>query len=228
MNETNPLKQGGQKPFEASDLRDAGLMLSWKRAGWLTQIGTVSLQPVCPHSDARKLFEWRADPNVARYMYSRQPLRWDSHVEWLDSQQSNPTRIDFIISLDERPVGSVNLACIDWDHRRCDFGMYVAEPKALLRGVGVAAEWLLLNIAFEQLQLHKVSCEVMESNRSPIALHRRFGFCDEGVFRDHVSTDGGWVSVVRMSLLASDWPEARDRMRPTLQKLFKAPSPRAA
>jgi len=61
-----------------------------------------------------------------------------------------------------------------------------------------------LGYAFEVLQVHKVSLEVLEYNERAIRTYERLGFQREGVHREDVYKDGRFVNVVRMSLLAGE------------------------
>ncbi|WP_413432494.1 UDP-4-amino-4,6-dideoxy-N-acetyl-beta-L-altrosamine N-acetyltransferase [Crateriforma spongiae] len=181
----------------------------------------VSLVRVEADRHAHLLFQWRSQPDVARFMYSRQPLVWESHKRWVESLPTKSTRIDFIVRLDNKPVGSVYLTGIDRENERCEFGMYIADGGARVQGVGAAAEYLVLQHAFEALKLHKVSCEVFVGNASPLAMHKRFGFKTEGVLREHVKDDEGWIDVERLSLLVEQWRDSGPKMAKLLQRLIK-------
>ncbi len=77
----------------------------------------------------------------------------------------------------------------------------------------------MLDHAFEELDMHKVSCEVFANNPAPVGMHRRMGFVQEGTFRDHVLDDGNWIDVVRMSLLRTEWEAQRSKIRNLLKRL---------
>jgi RimJ/RimL family protein N-acetyltransferase len=49
---------------------------------------------------------------------------------------------------------------------------------------------------------------VFASNARSRAIYRRVGFVDEGVLREEYVHDGGWHDMVRMSVLASEWPKS--------------------
>lgn len=181
----------------------------------------VELVEVDAQEHARLLFEWRLMPEIAEFMYSRKPLKWESHLEWIHSLPANQHRCDFVVKLDQNPVGSVYLTAIDGENRRCEFGMYVADGRARVQGVGAAAEYLVLDHAFADLGMHKVSCEVFETNTAPISMHSRFGFKTEGTLRQHVATQDGWTDVVRMSLLSEEWSVAKSKMFHLLCRLLQ-------
>ncbi|MDA8746202.1 UDP-4-amino-4,6-dideoxy-N-acetyl-beta-L-altrosamine N-acetyltransferase [Rubripirellula amarantea] len=180
----------------------------------------VTIVPINEEEHAKVLFEWRKSPEISRFMYTRDPIVWDSHIAWIRSLPQNQSRKDCVILLDGVPAGTVNLTEIDNTHRRCSFGMYVALPLARVQGVGAAAEVLVLELAFDDLKMHKVSCEVFASNPAPVAMHQRMGFKIEGTFRDHVFDDGDWIDVVRMSVLENEWASKAAMMRGLLSRLI--------
>ena len=66
-------------------------------------------------------------------------------------------------------------------------------------------EFLMLDLAFITLGLHKLYCEVLEFNRSVITLHHKFGFETEGVFKDQLFTNGEFINVHRLAILKAQW-----------------------
>ena len=188
----------------------------------MNQSPRVKIVPIDESAHAETLFRWRQSPEIARFMYTREPLVWETHLAWVRSLPENPLRQDFVITLDGEPVGTANLTEIDRTHRRCSFGMYVAQAHARVQGVGAAAEVLVLEHAFGELNMHKVSCEVFDNNPAPVALHRRMGFQVEGTLRDHVLDEKHWIDVVRMSLIEDEWPSKLVQMQRLLSRLIGA------
>ena len=58
--------------------------------------------------------------------------------------------------------------------------------------------------------LNRLWCEVFSSNDRVVSLHERFGSKVEGVLRQHIWKDGESYDVVRMAVLADDWPAIRE------------------
>lgn len=161
--------------------------------------------------DGERLFAWRNSPAVRPYMYTDRPIEPDEHARWFAAAPSDPRRRYWIITLDEAPVGLVNLAEIDLQHRRCAWAYYLAEPATRGRGVGAAVEFAMLDHVFGPLGLNKLWCEVLEENRAVWRLHESFGFTIEARLREHIRRQERYVDVLGMGLLAADWA----RVRPT-------------
>lgn len=180
----------------------------------------VALSDIVPDRHAELLFQWRQRPDIARFMYSQDPIPWEAHLRWLNGLAADTSRLHWMIEYKGRPVGTASLVEITRPLDRAMFGMYVAEEGARVMGVGAAAEFLALDHAFGALGLQKVSCEVFAVNLAPRRMHVRMGFKPEGVLRRHALCDGAWTDVHRMSLLVEEWDVARPVLYRSLRKLL--------
>ncbi|KAA0984241.1 GNAT family N-acetyltransferase [Pseudomonas sp. ANT_J12] len=81
-------------------------------------------------------------------------------------------------------------------------------------GMGVAVEWqgkgvgskllaTALDIADNWMNLRRVELSVYADNEAAIGLYRKFGFEDEGLFRDYAVRDGVLVDALSMARLRS-------------------------
>ena len=78
----------------------------------------------------------------------------------------------------------------------------VSEPG---RRLGRTALALVLDHAFTLLDAHRVWLDVMVHNERARRAYRAVGFVEEGVLRDALLGDGGYESLVVMSILAGEW-----------------------
>jgi len=74
------------------------------------------------------------------------------------------------------------------------------------RGKGLAYESYcrFMPILFKELNLHKISLEVLGTNTRAIKLYEKLGFKIEGKKRDEVLKDGVWVDSIIMSIFESE------------------------
>ena len=71
-----------------------------------------------------------------------------------------------------------------------------------------------LDRAFDHLGVRKLWSETLAGNEPGLALHRRLGFREEGVFREHKIKDAVAVDVIRFAMLNREWPTHRARLWP--------------
>lgn len=175
---------------------------------WMDGPRMVELRPV-EESDSERLFTWRNLPEVRQFMFNDGEIQRDGHCRWLMKILVDPTRRDWIIEHDELPVGLISLTDIDDANRRCSWGFYVASATLRGQGVGSAAWYQVLQVAFEDLNLEKVCSEVLSTNQSVVALHEKFGFRREAYLRSQVQRPGGRVDVVGLAMLRREWQLSR-------------------
>ena len=72
------------------------------------------------------------------------------------------------------------------------------------KGLGGEALFLLFDYGFREMNLHKIWCEVYDSNAS-VNLYRRLGFQDDGVLRDNYFHGGKYGNSIMMSVLEDEW-----------------------
>ncbi|KAF9533264.1 hypothetical protein CPB83DRAFT_832331 [Crepidotus variabilis] len=76
-------------------------------------------------------------------------------------------------------------------------------------GKGYAFEVMVCMIdhAFWEMDMHKVSLTVIEGNERAIQLYKKLGFVDEGRDRQVIWTRGGWSDLLRMGLMENEWDD---------------------
>jgi UDP-4-amino-4,6-dideoxy-N-acetyl-beta-L-altrosamine N-acetyltransferase len=172
----------------------------------------IELRPIVD-SDSAQIRAWRNDPAISAYMYTEHDISEEEHDAWLRRLQTLDDRLGWIIELDGKPVGAAYVTEIDRVHRNAMWAFYLADPSVRGRGVGSVVEAFVLETAFETLKLHKLSCEVMSFNENVVAMHRKFGFQDEGLFRQDKFKNGDWQDVHRLAFFEEDWAQRKDDIR---------------
>ena len=79
----------------------------------------------------------------------------------------------------------------------------VLQPKG--QGLGRTCVRLLKQMAFRDSKAHRFWLDVKTLNQRALALYASEGFVEEGRLRDAVRLDGGWDSLVVMSMLESEY-----------------------
>ena len=102
-------------------------------------------------------------------------------------------------------VGNIKLGPIDWVHRRGTLGILVGDQTAWGKGTGTAATRLMVEYAFDRLDLRRVDLGVYADHAAAIRLYERVGFRVEGRFREDVYHDGAYRDRLWMGLLRSEY-----------------------
>jgi UDP-4-amino-4,6-dideoxy-N-acetyl-beta-L-altrosamine N-acetyltransferase len=158
--------------------------------------------------DLPLLVKWRNDPNVYKYFFEHEPLSLVMQRRWFESLlQKSDEKLWIIETIRERKaMGTIGLVHIDLRNRKAEIGrILIYDEEYRLGGYGSEAECLVLLYAFEHLGLHRLYCEVFADNERGIQIHKRFGFKEEGKFREYVFKDGKYRDVIYLALLKSEY-----------------------
>jgi diamine N-acetyltransferase len=186
-------------------------------------------RPELEGPDHSMVVEWRNDPEIKKYFYEEEPLSLDSHLHWYAGVSRDPSQryymVDALMAPDRSDtvldppvrIGTIGLSHIDWRSRTAEYGRLLVGPVEYRGGgYGREMEYLLLDYAFNHLNLHKIWSEVLAGNEAPLRLHRWTGFTEEVVLREQVFKDGRHQDVVRIGIFAEDFAARRDDMREAL------------
>ncbi|CAN5632527.1 GNAT family N-acetyltransferase [soil metagenome] len=72
------------------------------------------------------------------------------------------------------------------------------------QGVGSALMAVVIDLADNWYNLRRMELEVYTDNEAGIALYRKFGFEEEGVYRNYAYRDGEYVDALAMARLRED------------------------
>lgn len=172
----------------------------------------------CEETHRWLLYEWRNRPEVADFMYSTEPISRETHDLWFSRLAQGGDRQGWVITMDGDPVGAAFMSQIDLENRRASWAFYLAEPTTRGRGVGGAVEYLVLEHAFSDLQLHKLCCEVLSFNEAVVAMHKKYGFVEEGLLRDHWSRNGEFVHTHVLAMFEDVWAARREEFATKLHE----------
>jgi len=163
--------------------------------------------------DLERVREWRMLPDITRYMYSDPQITPEEQQAWFARIDASPRDRVWIIELTDGdvPVGLLSLNDIDSVHRRACWAYYIAGEEARGKGLAKTLELNIYRYVFEEMGLNRLWCEVLAFNDRVVTLHERFGSKVEGVLRQHIVKNGEKHDVVRMAMLADDWPAIREK-----------------
>lgn len=168
--------------------------------------------------DSARLFAWRRDTEVDRWMRGLPPSDPGAHQAWFDAFRADPASAGWIITMGGRPCGWAALTNITVKNKRAEWGWYVGEPAARGRGAGRAAQALGLDRGFRDFGLEKVWSEVLADNEIALKAQAGAGFRREGYLRRHVWKDGRFHDAVLLGVLREEWEAKRETARTALRQ----------
>src|SRR5207253_10993311 len=97
-----------------------------------------------------------------------------------------------------RPSGSATDRDLHPQGRAAGIGTGIGEPDLWGKHLGRDALEALLRYLFDELGLHRVGLSVVGFNDRAISMYKAVGFEVEGIERDGVGTEDGYIDDVKM------------------------------
>ncbi|MGH9585762.1 MAG: GNAT family N-acetyltransferase [Acidobacteriaceae bacterium] len=172
-----------------------------------------------------EIYSWTVVPQgideMTRYV--------ETALEWRDAGTAIPFAV--VRLRDEAVIGSTRYWNIErwaWpaDSPRhgnpypdtCEIGWTWYSRPAIRSGANSEGKFLMLQHAFEVWKALRVCLNTDSRNRRSQAAMERIGFKHEGVLRAHkLAADGIPRDSYRYSMIAAEWPEAKQRLLERMQ-----------
>ncbi len=128
------------------------------------------------------------------------------HLERFGLSESPNNKTFAIETLaDRRLIGALSFNGIDWINRHSGVGIMIGDKQYWGRGYGTDAMRVMLRLAFDKLNLHRVWLHVYDYNTRGIASYEKCGFKREGVLRDQRFFGGKYYDTIVMGILESEY-----------------------
>lgn len=104
-----------------------------------------------------------------------------------------------------KPIGIMSLIQIDSKNRNAECIIDIGGKAYWGKGYGSEAMTMLLDYAFWELNLHRVSLRVFSFNHKAIKLYEHIGFVHEGSSRQSLYRNGAWHDILQMGILQEEY-----------------------
>jgi len=150
---------------------------------------------------------WLNDSLVNQYLESRfkHNSREDvrAYIKTMIASQS-----DYLFGIfdksNDRHIGNIKIGDINNFHKFGDIGLLIGEKDYWGKGIATEAIRLVMDYAFEDLHLNKVTASMYANNRGSYKAFVKNGFRELGVLRKHVLFEGSYVDVIKFEKLCED------------------------
>ncbi|MEH1854086.1 MAG: GNAT family protein [Nostoc sp.] len=160
-------------------------------------------------SDIKAILSWL---NNKKNLMLFQEFYLEDIEEWFDLSEKGKEKL-FILSDDNLEFGFVSIVGIDQRNYNCQLGRLIISNESMKgQGYGTLVTQLLLNYAFEQLNMHKVSVRVGETNIASIKCVLNSGFRFMGRERDGLFRGEYYVDMLDFDILINEWNEFQKKL----------------
>jgi RimJ/RimL family protein N-acetyltransferase len=166
----------------------------------------VRLRPISER-DLQSFVKWLADPEVTKWLAEMDsPPTLEEEHDWYEGKREDPDNVMWAVeTLDGRLVGTTELRLMP-KRRKAELGIVIMDKSAWSRGLGTDTVRLVVDYAFDELDLNRVELTTDEDNHRAIRCYEKVGFVREGLFRQHRLLDEKFGNSIAMAVLRDEWP----------------------
>lgn len=176
----------------------------------------VHLAAVDPEEASKAFASWNPDSELKRLLDSG-PARQSSAKstkEWLEKELGECGDHMFWFTIrsveGDQLLGDITLDVANWAARDAFVGLGIGPRDFWGKGYGTEAMQLVLEYAFLEVNLRRVTLTVFEYNPRAIRSYEKTGFRHEGRARGALFREGRRWDMLYMSILRADWMEKND------------------
>jgi len=169
----------------------------------------VKLRPLMVE-DAEQCVKWMNSAKLRRVLRIWLPMNILQERAWIEAiakQSKPPADIPLLIEVKGKAVGVVGLHNIQWDWRCAEIGICIGKKKSRHCGAGSASYRLLLQYAFDEMDLRLIESEVYTTNKPSMHFHKSLGFKRIGLSDKKALVDGKRVRIALYSMTRKRWRE---------------------
>jgi len=169
-------------------------------------------------SDFQQLINWIDTPEFLLQFsgpFFNFPLTEEQLENYLiDTNKANANTLVYrVLHKDTgKIIGHISLGSIDRKNKSARVGKVLIGDESV-RGLGIGQLMMkeILQVAFDELKLHRVTLVVFDFNVSAIACYEKAGFVKEELLRDASKIGNEYWSLWEMSILKNEWLETKNR-----------------
>ena len=149
-------------------------------------------------------------------MYTDDQITAEEQKNWFERIKNDASQKYWIIEYDNMKLGLVSIYNIKLDFKHCSWAFYLGNTEVRGAGIGSKVEYTILNYVFETMQFNRLMCEVFSFNEKVIQMHKKFGFKEEGYYKEHILKGGKYYDVVALAILKSEWYISKDKLKESI------------
>lgn len=167
----------------------------------------IYLRPLF-EEDIHLLMLWTNDPEVRLFLNRGFPTMEAEEKEWIEYLHKNKgCNIVLMICLIEgdKPIGTMGLHGINQKDGTATTGALIGEKEYWGKRFGTESKMILLNHAFNTLNLRKVCSSVLAFNKRSRRYNDKCGYRIEGTLKKQYFVNGRYVDEVLMAVFKDDF-----------------------
>lgn len=165
------------------------------------------LRPVLK-DDIPFITAWINDPEITKFLKVNVPMTPEDEMKWFESiSAKKPNDIVFAIVLKENDemIGVMGLHHVNFLDGLARTGSFIGVKDYWSKGYGTEAKMLVLEYAFNTLNLRKVCSAVYDFNGRSKKCLEKCGYHEEGCWKSHAYRNGSYHDLFQMAVFKEDF-----------------------
>jgi len=153
--------------------------------------------------DLNNCLIWFKDSSVNKFLSQDfSNLTKAQEIQWFRCIQNSKKDLVFAIDTKDRyiHIGNCGLHKINWIKKSCELGIMIGEKNYWNKGYGLDAIKIMINFAFDKLNLVRIELNVYEYNHRAIKVYSKCGFKTINVLKKNHHYDGKFWDTFVMEL----------------------------
>jgi RimJ/RimL family protein N-acetyltransferase len=173
----------------------------------------ICLGPIDHEKDPEVESRWTHDASYTRLIsldpaLPASPAQIKKRYEAIEKDQDEGKNLFYFalrMRSDDRLIGFARLYWIEWSNSAGFVQLGIGDPNDRGQGYGSEALRLLLQYAFDELNLYRLTALIPEYNTVALHVFSKSGFVEEVRRRQSVNRDGKRWDLIHMGILQEEW-----------------------
>ena len=155
-------------------------------------------------------FDWLNDREVTKFLaFGRFPNTKEAMEEYYNNTALSNNNAMFAVAdkKTDKHIGNIKLGPMNWIARTAPLGIMIGDRQFWGKGYGTEAIRLILDYAFNTLNLHKVIAGVVAVNQASKRAFEKAGFTIEGHARSQFYLNGEYSDSLYLGITREDFLE---------------------
>ena len=159
--------------------------------------------------DVEIFTEWLNDFGITDYIgRSSAVMTLDAERKYLQNPDHDSVGFAIVDLETDEMIGTVSIEDIKYTNRTGLLGIFIGNEKYRNNGYGTEAIKLILDFAFNYLNLNSIRLDVFSCNERAIKCYKKCGFKEAGVWRKSKYINGKYYDTISMDILAEEFTES--------------------
>jgi RimJ/RimL family protein N-acetyltransferase len=147
------------------------------------------------------------DQEIVRFLKPSIPVFKSAEAEWFDNLPKRKEDVVLAIEDLEKPgvIGNMGLHKIKWIDGTATTGAVIGNKDYWNKGYGADAKMILLNYAFNSLNLRKICSGAYGFSQRSVTYNQKCGCKIEGIRKAHIFREGQYFDIVDLAIFREDW-----------------------